>query len=220
MVPSRLQADVLQYWVLGTCTVRRWLILVCIVAVFIGTGTLADSEVAESKLSEADHFFLEQVRPLLASRCLSCHGPDKAEGGLRLDSREATLKGGDSGPALVPGKPEESLLLLAVKRTHKILEMPPEEKLASRDVATLERWIREGAPWPPSPSATDLGPAAPREPIGDAWTDPRNPIVQLFGGQRLDLWSLKPLKRPEVPRSVVRSLRERNHLAERDDYSD
>src|SRR5262245_28115510 len=68
--------------------------------------------------SEAETFFLNEVKPLLALRCISCHGPDKTEGGLRLDSREAALKGGDSGPALVVGKPEKSLLVMAIKRTH------------------------------------------------------------------------------------------------------
>src|SRR6476620_12500119 len=66
----------------------------------------------------ADQFFLNEVKPLLALRCISCHGPDKTEGGLRLDSREAVLKGGDSGPSVVPGKPDQSLLLMAIKRTH------------------------------------------------------------------------------------------------------
>ena len=144
-------------------------------------------------------FFIEEVKPLLNSRCASCHGPDKAEGGLRLDSREAALEGGDSGPALVPGKPDQSLIWTAVKRTHKVIEMPPKEKLSNKDIAILERWIKEGAPWPTATATTVPAIAATSEPIGDAWSDPRNPIVQLFGGQRLDLWSLKPVKRRDVP---------------------
>ena len=135
--------------------------------------------------ANADRFFLNEVKPLLNSRCVSCHGPDKAEGGLRLDTREAALKGGDSGPAVVPGKPDQSLLLMAIKRTHKVLEMPPKEKLSGKDIAVLERWIQDGAPWP-ADAATDqlTATAAKSEHIGDAWSDPRNPIVQLFGGQR------------------------------------
>jgi hypothetical protein len=193
--------------------------LVLVLALNNVAHSIAASGTIEPTPSDAHHFFLHEVRPLLIARCVSCHGPGSAEGGLRLDSREAALKGGDTGPALVPGKPHESLLLQAVKRTHKLLEMPPEDKLAAKDVATLERWIRDGALWTQSYSATNSGPRVDGEPIGDAWSDPRNPIVQLFGGQRLDLWSLKTVKRPEVPHGGVRSLFERNHLAERDDYT-
>src|SRR4051794_28052774 len=87
--------------------------------------------------ADEDAHFLNKVRPLLDSRCISCHGPDKVKAGLRLDSREAALKGGDSGPALVPGKPKESLLLQAVTHAKPDLEMPPKEKLTASDVAVL-----------------------------------------------------------------------------------
>jgi hypothetical protein len=146
-----------------------------------------------------DRFFFERVRPLLASRCWSCHGRDKAEGGLRLDSRDAAMQGGDSGPALVLGNPDQSLMLMAVKRTHKVLEMPPKEKLSTRDINTLERWIQDGSPWPEAPAPSSTAPSVAGERIGDAWSDARNPIVQLFGGQRLELWSLKAVNRPKVP---------------------
>jgi hypothetical protein len=116
-----------------------------------------------------------------------------------LDSREAAVQGGDSGPALVPGEPDKSLLLMAVKRTHKVLEMPPKQKLSKSDVAVLERWIRDGAPWPATPSAAGADLIRGDESIGSAWDDPRNPIVQLFHGERLNLWSLKPVVRPELP---------------------
>ncbi len=74
-------------------------------AIFATISLFAIRAEAEFKLKESDRFFFNEVKPLLISRCASCHGPDKAEGGLRLDSREAALKGGDSGPAVVPGKP-------------------------------------------------------------------------------------------------------------------
>jgi hypothetical protein len=118
---------------------------------------------------------------------------------LRLDSRDAAIQGGDTGPALVLGKPDKSLMLMAIKRTHKVLEMPPKEKLSTNDIDTLERWIQDGAPWPAAPAPSSSAPAAQGEQIGDAWSDPRNPIVQLFGGQRLDLWSMKAVTRPDVP---------------------
>src|SRR5688500_12969418 len=88
--------------------------------------------------SDADQHFTERVRPLLESRCISCHGADKVKGGLRMDSRDALIKGGDSGPALVPGKPSESLLLQAVLHSRKDLEMPPKEKLTATEIAVLE----------------------------------------------------------------------------------
>ena len=145
-----------------------------------------------------DEHFQSRVWPLLESRCVQCHGPKKQKGALRLDSREAALKGGDSGPALVPGKPRESLLLRSVRHAEKELEMPPKEKLTEREIAALERWIAEGASWPDTATVRTPTPAS-GEKLGDAWSDPRNPIVRIFGGQRLDLWSIRPITDPKVP---------------------
>ena len=85
---------------------------------------------------------------MLEAKCVQCHGSDKQKGGLRLDSRVAALKGGDSGPALVPGDAKKSLLLAAVRHAKKELAMPPKEKLPANDIASLENWILDGAPWP------------------------------------------------------------------------
>ena len=158
---------------------------------------------AVAQATDANRHFTDKVWPLLESRCVSCHGPDKVKGGLRLDSREAVLRTGDSGkPAVVPHQPANSLLLLAVMHTTKELEMPPKEKLTTNDIAVLERWIRDGAPWPSQVAAGSPAAITPAgERIGDAWNDSRNPIVRIFGGQRLDLWSLHPLK-PVTPPSV------------------
>ena len=105
--------------------------------------------VAASQVSadEKMDFFEAKIRPVLATHCYECHG-HKEKGGLKLDSREAILKGGDSGPALVPGKPKESLLLTAVRHVDEELQMPPKKKLSGHIVADLKRWIREGAVWP------------------------------------------------------------------------
>jgi mono/diheme cytochrome c family protein len=149
----------------------------------------------------AERHFTDKVKPLLGSRCISCHGPDKVKGALRLDSRAATLKGGDNGPAVVPGKPSESLLLHAVMHAKKDLEMPPKEKLTTNDIAVFRRWIEEGAPWPEiSTNAATVVQSIPAEKLGDAWHDSRNPIVRIFGGQRLGLWSLQPVQRVAPPR--------------------
>jgi hypothetical protein len=134
------------------------------------------------------------VLPLLQARCISCHGPEKQKGKLRLDSRAAILKGGENGAAIVPGDPDRSLLLQAVRQTHPDIKMPPKEKLAADQIDALAAWIKEGAPWV-EPAAA----AAPSGPVGDAWSDSRNPIVRIFGGKRLDLWSLKKIARPALP---------------------
>ena len=91
--------------------------------------------------------FENRVRPLLVDRCVKCHGPGKQESNLRLDSRAAMMQGGDSGPAIVPGKPGESLLVKAIRHEGDI-QMPPNSRLKPDQVATLSRWIAEGAPWP------------------------------------------------------------------------
>jgi hypothetical protein len=97
---------------------------------------------------EAVEFFESRVRPILVERCVNCHGPKKQSGGLRLDSREAMIKGGDTGPAVVPAKVEESLIIQAVSYRHDELKMPPKGKLADTDVAFLTQWVSLGAPWP------------------------------------------------------------------------
>jgi hypothetical protein len=94
-------------------------------------------------------FFEKSIRPLLAEQCGKCHGPAKQWSGLRLDSRAAALKGGDLGPAIVPGRPQESRLIEAVKQTGD-LQMPPDGKLTDAQIAALDRWIAIGAPWPES----------------------------------------------------------------------
>jgi cytochrome c553 len=96
-----------------------------------------------------DDFFEKQVRPILAARCFECHSrqTDKPQGGLRLDSRAATLKGGDTGPAVVPGKPKESLLVDAINYG-ELYQMPPKSRLPVEEIAVLTKWVEMGAPWP------------------------------------------------------------------------
>jgi hypothetical protein len=92
-------------------------------------------------------FFEAKIRPVLATHCFECHG-HKDKGGLKLDSRTAILQGGDSGPAIVPGNPQKSLLMTAVQHTGPELEMPPKKKLPPEVIADLSQWIRAGAVWP------------------------------------------------------------------------
>jgi Planctomycete cytochrome C len=91
-------------------------------------------------------FFEKSVRPVLSASCQKCHGPRKQSSELRLDSREAILTGGSAGPAIVPGKPDESLLVQAVAHSHDELKMPPKGKLPAPAVAALRRWIEMGVP--------------------------------------------------------------------------
>ena len=92
--------------------------------------------------------FEQRIRPLLIANCIDCHGPDKQKGGLRLDSRSGWQTGGDSGPALVPGKVAESKLWQAVCYTDRDLKMPPKRKLKDSEIADLKLWIESGAPDP------------------------------------------------------------------------
>src|SRR3954451_15908663 len=96
--------------------------------------------------ADAFELFEKRVRPVFVKNCYSCHAADKQFGGLRLDSREHLLTGGQSGPAAVPGKPAESLLIKAVR--HEGPKMPLGGKLTDAEVAGLEEWVREGLPWP------------------------------------------------------------------------
>ncbi len=108
--------------------------------------------------AEALEFFEKHVRPLLVENCLACHG-DKREGGLRLDSPGEMAKGGDSGAAIVAGDPAASLLVKAVHYDDEP-KMPPKGKLPGEAIASLETWIKLGAPWPEGPAARLTTPTA------------------------------------------------------------
>jgi hypothetical protein len=98
--------------------------------------------------ADSEEFFERKVRPVLAGTCVKCHGATKASGGLRLDSREALLTGGDNGPAIVPGDPAGSLLVQAIGHDDDVLKMPPETPLPEAAREALRAWIAAGAPWP------------------------------------------------------------------------
>lgn len=121
-------------------------------------------------------FFESSVRPVLVERCTACHGATKQSGGLRVDSLAALLKGGDSGPAIVPGQPQQSLLMKAVQRSEE-LAMPPEESLSAVQVAALQQWVAQGAAWP-----ADMNVLPSREDRSAA-----------------DHWAFQPVENPPVP---------------------
>jgi hypothetical protein len=131
---------------------------------------------------EQSRFFEEKVRPLLVEQCFRCHSETKQEGDLRLDARSAILAGGESGPAVVVGKPDDSLLIDAVR--YRSLEMPPDRRLPKSEVDVLVKWVEMGAPWPGSGDEDVLIPRRPGLAITDA---DRN------------YWAFQPIRRPDVP---------------------
>src|SRR5688500_14362890 len=104
---------------------------------------------AETSPEDLD-LFESKIRPLFVAHCYACHSQDGKErqGGLLLDTRDGVLKGGDSGAAVVPGDPERSLLIKAVRRTDENLQMPPKEGLSDTQIADLVEWVKRGAPDP------------------------------------------------------------------------
>ncbi len=131
-------------------------------------------------------FFENKVRPILANSCYSCH-TDGAAANLHVDSREALLKGGDSGPVIVPGDPSKSLLIVAIEQTGH-LKMPKGGKLTAAEVETLTTWVKMGAPWSAAPAANVAAAAAPIR-AGDHITP-----------KQREFWSFQPLHSPEEPK--------------------
>ncbi len=143
----------------------------------------------EDKTQGSVEYFEKSVRPILAARCLGCHGPEKHKGGLRLDSRQAIMTGGTSGPAVVPGNPSESALVDAINYG-EAYQMPPKSKLPASEIAALTDWVKRGAPWGFEPSGAIAGkPVA----AGDRLS------AEEFR-ERARFWSFQPLKRSAVPR--------------------
>ena len=100
-----------------------------------------------SRESRASDFFEARVRPVLVEHCITCHGPERQKGGLRLDAGDRLRKGGNSGPVVVPGDPDHSTLIRAVRQDGEI-KMPPKGKLPPQAVEDLAAWVNSGAPWP------------------------------------------------------------------------
>jgi mono/diheme cytochrome c family protein len=140
--------------------------IACALATFVMAGALrlaAESAPARSQTDQPSaptraqvEFFEAKIRPVLFDTCGECHLDDE-EGGLRVDSRERLLAGGESGPALVPGDPDKSLLLQAMRRDPGAPRMPKgDPKLSDEIIAAFTEWIKQGAPWPASGKAAAL----------------------------------------------------------------
>lgn len=151
-----------------------------------------------------EDFFESRVRPLLTANCYACHTDSKL-GGLRLDSRDSILLGGSSGPALIPGEPSRSLLVEAVRHTHKRLKMPPSGKLKDEQIADLSRWIADGAVWPKA--VATVQPEKGFRPDQRAfWAfqplqNPATPVTknQTWGKGPIDSYILAALERQQMP---------------------
>ena len=147
-------------------------------------------------------FFEREVRPLFVKHCFECHSAKSKplQGGLRLDTRDDTRKGGESGPVIVPGKPGESLLIDAVR--HDGIKMPPKRKLTPREILILERWVSLGAP-DPRTGGPSLSAVAPDSPQARAWWAFR-PFQASVPRPTDDTWS-----RNRIDRFVLNLLREK-----------
>ncbi|WP_417740250.1 DUF1553 domain-containing protein [Rosistilla oblonga] len=130
--------------------------------------------------------FENSIRPLFITHCIECHGPRKAESGLRFDTRDTLLQGGDGGPAISLEKPHESLILQALRHQDG-LEMPPDKPLPEAEIAAVEAWIRAGAPWPEGVVLGGTGTSL----RGGAITD-----------QERAFWSFQPIRDPQPPTVV------------------
>lgn len=163
--------------------VQSSIVPLIVIAAILGFGSLLSVNAQEPETrefsSEDLEWFEREVRPLFAEHCSSCHSTNSgtSKGGLNLDSLDAMRAGGESGPAIVPGEPDESLLIEAIRR--ESFEMPPEKALSARDQATFEKWVSIGAPWPKSNIAATEG----------DWLSQR---IQSH-------WSWQPVQRPAVP---------------------
>jgi hypothetical protein len=147
----------------------------------------APAATAPAPTPDQVRFFETRIRPVLVDHCLKCHGPAKPKSGLRLDSRAAVLAGGDTGPAVVPGNLDESLLVTAIRYEDDLLKMPPSKKLDKEQIADLTRWVELGAPWP----GADQG----AEP---ASSGTRKGAFQITDKDRAH-WAFQPVRRAAVP---------------------
>ncbi|MCH8831018.1 MAG: hypothetical protein IID45_15710, partial [Planctomycetes bacterium] len=139
-------------------------------------------------------FFEKKVRPILVKRCFECHAGESSESGMRLDSRAGLLKGGQRGAAIQPGKPEKSLLVLAIRHNEE-LKMPPKSKLPNSERKILTAWVKRGAVWPNS------------KPV--VATKKKSRTGPLFTKAERSFWAFQSPKQPNLPsvknRAWVRS---------------
>jgi cytochrome c553 len=152
----------------------RWIAFTVILTLNLPLPALAQQDVRKVE------FFEKQVRPILAEHCYKCHGtPGKPHKGmLNLADRTAAFAGGSSGPAIIPGSPEKSLLIQSLGHEGEI-RMPPKGKLSAQQIADLTRWVKDGAVWPDQASAAGS--------------------VQGYTQAQKDHWAFRPIRDPSLP---------------------
>jgi cytochrome c553 len=171
-------------------------VIIAWVAATSGVATLAAASTPAERAAQ-EKFFEERIRPLLAARCWKCHGPEKQESDLRLDTAAGVHGKGVAGqPITAPGRPQDSLLLAAV-RYDGSLKMPPDQKLPAAEIEALEQWIAMGVPWP----ATSSAPAA------------RLGAMERAAVDRRSHWAYQPIARPPIPSPNAELARLRSRLS-------
>ncbi|MBI1900704.1 MAG: PSD1 domain-containing protein [Planctomycetia bacterium] len=152
-------------------------------AILLAWPVVSGGQAAEPAEQSRIEFFEKQIRPVLADNCYNCHSANtNSKGGLRVDDRNGLIHGGDRGPAVVPGDPEKSLLIQAVRHAHAEVKMPPMKHLSDDQVADLTQWIKDGAAWPKVHAEL---------PTSDP--DPE------YAGLRREHWAWQPLRKPKTP---------------------
>ena len=147
----------------------------------LGLSCLSGALLAQSSAGtpEQKEFFESRIRPVLAQNCFACH-TNSQMGGLRLDSREGVIKGGKSGPAVVPGDPEKSMMITAIRQTTEI-KMPKNGHLTDAQIADLTAWVKDGAVWPEVEKAGSVK-------------------GYMIRPDQRKFWSFQPLTKPLVPK--------------------
>jgi hypothetical protein len=170
---------------------HRWIVGLIGIGMWIGTSANAEDSASSPSpaagpvfTDQALEFFEKEVRPILTARCTECHGAGTGDpkGGLSLTSRSAALKGGDTGPAVVPGKIKESLLVSAIEYGD-LYQMPPKSKLPAKEIAVLTKWVELGAPWPKEAQSA-AGTVKPFD----------------LAARKSEHWCWQPVGNPPVPR--------------------
>ena len=149
-----------------------------------------DAKKVDAKADDGAKFFHDEVETVLKAQCERCHGEEKDKGGLRLDSREAILKGGDSGPAVDLKKPDESLLIKAVTYEHEDLQMPPSGKMTQAQIEVFKKWVKMGLPWGETKEHH----------VENSEGAPKSKMPVPVDAKAKSWWAFQPVKKQAVPK--------------------